>query len=487
MEDWTENNLKWFFNNIAPLSTAYDEPIFSFLAYCGTEGNQLVSARLLMSPLREVAEDQVVEVGNFLGFKGKVSSLGLDARRLIEALLQFRLPYIDRTILLDSPDNYSSGPSLYRVERGIHQRERNTLDFQLTSSGLCGNFRMSEDDLWRLRASDTPYFSIQDLLNEVSLGTGQGFEILALAPVAIANSSLIEGTQATVQINTASALDENEVHLGVIVHSGESLLERRHFQSSDMTWRVSEINPGIKVGEVKFEVPKASLIHCYANYGERCYNTYWVIDSSTTQNHLRAVLETFDPEFRKTRQLLDQGRGGSNSEGHENAVASLMWMLGFSPINCGKLNEAPDLIGISADGNVLVVECTLGDLKTKRGNKTQNLVDRAKSIREALSKANASFFNCIPVIVSSRSAEDIADDIAECERLGIIAFTRDDLDELLNLTHSRPNSSARFKELQKRIDDQKARLDAKKRKALEMEQSVEEMKRALSANRDEFL
>lgn len=479
LEDWTKKNLDWFFNNIDPISDGYNEPVFAFLAYCHGNEYKLIAARILLSPLQEVAEDKVLKAGNFIGYKGKISSLGVTTRQLIDTLLDLKLPLFGETLTLVPSANFN-GPAILQVARGIHDEQSNTLNFRLSGSGFCEGFQLSDEDLWHLRASDPPYFNLQDIMNELGLSTNYGFEILALAPIAIANSSYIDGTQATIQINAAKGLDESQIHLGIVIHGRETSLERKHIQHNEISWKSLEENPAIKVGEVKLDVPKASLLHCYANLGARCYNTYWVTDPTTTQNHLRAIVEIFDADFRKTRQLLNQGRGGSNSEGHENAVSTMMWMLGFSPLNTSKLVEAPDLVGVDADGNIIVVECTLGDLKTKQGNKMKNLLDRAKLVKEALEKANASFFKCIPVVVSSKSADDIKDDIAECEKQGIIVYTVDDLEELFNLTRSHPNSRRRFEELKSRIDGKKAHLDAERRNAEEMKRSMSEIKRALS-------
>ncbi len=398
---------------------------------------------------------------------------------LIEALLNHRLPAPGGTLTLTKSENYGA-PSINRVARSIQQEQSHTLNFQLTGSGFCQGHYPSEEDLWKLRASNPPFFNIQDLVNQLGLGASYGFEIIALAPIAIANSSRIDGTVATVEINAAVGLDETKVHLGVTIHEKAGLPSRTHFESSQITWKPHTLNPLIKVGEIKFEVPKASLLHCYANFADRCYNTYWVSDPTTTQNHLRAIVEIFDAEFRKTRQKLDQGRGGSDAEGHENAVATMMWMLGFAPLNTSKLVEAPDIVGVSADGNILVVECTLGDLKTKRGNKMQNLLDRVKTINEALERANASFYKCIPVVVSSKSKEDILDDIEICEKQGIAVITKDDLDDFLSTTRSHPNSVQRYQELRNRIDEKMQKHAAEKRKTAELEKNVSELKRALS-------
>jgi hypothetical protein len=479
MQDWNEQNLKWFFDNIEPIANAYDEPVFSFLVHRSSKGNQLVGARLLMSPIKEEIEDKILEVGDILGFHGTLSTFGIGTKELIEALRRYRLPFIDGTILLNRSDNNPNEPSFHKVDRGYSQPESNTLNFELSCTGFGGYFRFSEEELWQLRASNPPFFNVQELLTELVLGTGDGLEILALAPVAIGNSSLVGGESATVHIHAAEGLNTNNIHLGVIVHRTDGHLERKHFGVHDIKWKVSTVNPSLNVGEIQFDVPKASVLRCHANYNDRCYNTYWVHDPTTSQNYRRAVLEIFDKDLRKTHQQIDQGRGGSNSEGHENAVASIMWMLGFAPINCGKLVEAPDLIGVSAAGDILVVECTLGDMKAKRGNKIQNLLDRTKLVREALIKANSGFLQCIPVMFSSRNAEDIQDDLMECEKRGIVAFSNDDVDELFESTISGPNSNARVAKLKERLERQQARIQANDRTVDDLEKQVDNLKRSL--------
>lgn len=146
MEDWTKKNLDWFYKNIDPILAAYREPIFAFLAYCDGAQNKLIGARILLSPLEEVTEDKTLKVGNFIGFKGKISSIGVTVKELIEALLDHKVPLPAETLILSRNENYHS-PALHRVAKGIDQEQTNTLDFRLSGTGLCEGFHLSEEDL----------------------------------------------------------------------------------------------------------------------------------------------------------------------------------------------------------------------------------------------------------------------------------------------------------------------------------------------------
>ena len=171
-------------------------------------------------------------------------------------------------------------------------------------------------------------------------------------------------------------------------------------------------------------------------------------DPEAYQNPLRNILEMFDPNLELMQDRLtsiDKGQKRS----HESAVATLLWALGFAPIQFFR-SDAPDIIAVSYDGHIVVVECTLGDIKTKSGNKLQKLLDRTRDVRLALERSNAGFRICIPVLVTARKRSEIEDDVAECERRCVVVYTHEDIEPMLQQSLGLPASDVRFQELKQR-------------------------------------
>lgn len=147
----------------------------------------------------------------------------------------------------------------------------------------------------------------------------------------------------------------------------------------------------------------------------------------------------------------------------------------------GKLPYAPDIIAVSADGNLVVVERTTSHLQVKE-NKPQKLLDRTNDIRKALERSDAAHITCIPVMVTSKKRVEVEEDVLQCERKGIVVYTYEDIEHILDQTITLPQSDVRFGELKLRLDQAIERFRNAERKQDENARNIEEMKKSFDAN-----
>jgi hypothetical protein len=435
-----------FIASIEPFGSAYANPEFSFLVRHEEDGPKLVACQLTLQPLTIKQPDIEVEVGRFYGCRVSLKSLGLTPQSVIERLLEAKISSPSRSIAIARGDPHQ--PFLVTPyppdERFLNQKIS-----RLHGLNLGMKSRSDPNDDWVLRASATPYGNVVDL--KVSLGlsadSSNQFEVVAYPPILIDATSRISGETAKLGVRCIRTLSKDQVGLGYIVRDPAGNVTRGSISGRDLNWETSADSSEIMIGTGQLQVPKASVIQCLAVYGTECLHAYIVGDPDAHQNPLRNIVEIFDPRLETIQELLasnDKGRHLS----HEAAVAAVLWSLGFAPLHFDPLNtDAPDIIGVSHDGNLVIVECTLGDIKTKRSNKLQKLMDRTADVRSALDRSNASHRGCIPILITARKRTEIQGDIEECERRGVIVFTQEDIEPLLSQSLWLPASDVRFKEL----------------------------------------
>ncbi len=484
MDNHSKANLERFFGELKPVEQVYADPEFTYLVHNGPKGVALVSARLVLQPLSRDRPDRVIKAANFYGFSGRLKSLDLTPRLLVDMLLDGAVPAPDRTWIL-TPNEFAAGPHLYRHHNlGDDQAHTQQKLTELMGLDLSMHHYKSDDDEWDLRAAETPYSNMNDLMLELGLPVNSPHQLhmLAFPPLMVDNSSRVHGEIALLKLLRSKHLPVSKTSMGIVVSSSTAVTQRTRISGEKFTWMPFENAEDVLVGTVEIPVEKASIVHCLASYDRQCLHHYWVGDPDASQNARRTVYELFDPKFELATEMLRQSAKG-NTDAHEAAVAALLWVLGFAPLLPGRNSDAPDVIAVSQDGNFLVVECTLSDLQTKKQNKPQKLLDRTSDIRAALERSNVGNGYCIPVMVTSRKLEDIKADVEDCERRGIVVYTQDDIEPLVSRTISAPRAELLFAEVRQRLEDAIARVESEERQKREMARDVSEIKKSLKSFR----
>src|SRR5262249_27073320 len=114
-----------------------------------------------------------------------------------------------------------------------------------------------------------------------------------------------------------------------------------------------------------------------------------------------------------------------------------------------RTTDAADLIATTPSGHFGVIECTTGLLKAE--NKLAMLHQRAQAVRARLAASNSSFARVLPIIVTSRTVNEVTPDIEFAERLGILVMTRETLDQAIARTLTQPNPDQIYTEAEQAV------------------------------------
>ena len=179
----------------------------------------------------------------------------------------------------------------------------------------------------------------------------------------------------------------------------------------------------------------------------------WVFDPKTTQNPFRSVHHAFDPNLEVLQDLIKRAQNkGANARDLEIAVAWLLWMLGFSTTHIGgtpKTSEAPDLIASTPQGHFLVIECTTGILK--ENSKLPHVVERSEKVRQGLVASGNQHLKVLPVIVTTKTREEIRAEIDQAHQLGVLVATKESFAEVFNRTLLFPDPNRLYADLEQSL------------------------------------
>jgi hypothetical protein len=200
-----------------------------------------------------------------------------------------------------------------------------------------------------------------------------------------------------------------------------------------------------RYGSSEITVPPAAVLQCFVSYHGIAQHFAWVSDPTTTQNPKRAVYNKFDEKLEVLNDLLTKsGTRGNNARNLETGIAWLLWMLGFSVAHLGgtgRTQDAADLIATTPKGHFAVIECTTGVL---RMDKLSLLAGRAEQVKSGIVASNNQHLRVLPIIVTSKSRSEVAVEIEQAVRLGILALTGENLAGAIDRTLVLPNADKMY-------------------------------------------
>lgn len=288
---------------------------------------------------------------------------------------------------------------------------------------------------WSLRAGAEPY----DGINELSIDFGLGgilenaviFEAVAPSIVQLNLERKIVKNKAEIEIFSIRDLDRGKVSVGYRVFDKGVVVDRGSCTGISLTWELEEVRA---IGRATIKVPPAALIQCYACYDGTAYHSGWIADPTLVQNPRRSVYERFDPGLVKLRELLGAKEKRFSRE-FESAIAGLLWMLGFNTCNLGgqkSLQDGPDIIGTTPEGHVVVIECTIGGLKTD--SKMARLLQRTAAVRDQLAKSSHQHLRILPVMATALSKAEVQVELEEATANGVYVLTGEALADAIDRT-----------------------------------------------------
>ncbi len=275
---------------------------------------------------------------------------------------------------------------------------------------------------------------------------------VAKTVIEVLAKSDVADTVATVGLWMAKSLDRTKARIGYRVLSKGEVIVRAAGDGANLTWVVGDV---ADEGTTTVKVPKGSIIQCFASYEGHTHHVQWRADPNAFQNPRAAVLSLADPQnvFDGFLHPAPNARDRVATD-FEEAVAWLIWSLGFSTATFGanpKTKDAYDIVAVCPRGDFMVVECTVGLLKAE--SKLSKLVARASALRSSLDASNLRQFKVLPVIVSALTREQLQVDVAAADENKVLVVSREGLDELVTERYRFPNADGLFDRAWQSVQD----------------------------------
>ncbi len=425
-------NIDTFLNTISSWKEAYRAATLSFVALKHEGSLDLLHGHLILPngpasrPTLHFETDSIV-AGCF-----SLEPANIAVDQLVRDLASKRVqtPFGELGLRLETEEEISTYLQLWKS--GLSDGESRTMTLELSSSRQ--QLYLDESPLIaELRACSTPFSSMEELaivVNNVPLRRHTSLlEITAHNCVQIDFTSLVKGTVAYPAVIVSPSMDVSKVSLGLSIANKNGGAQRIQYTGTQLTWQNDEA--GFQRGSLMVEIPESSVIRCFASYDKIPQCMGWIGDPGSVPNLRYALHATFDPGLNVLRRYLwDEDHHQKFSRDFETGVAALLFMLGFSveALSGKPLENGPDLVASTPAGELILVECTVGQLN--KDGKLGKLADRAASVRQSLQVAGHNPVRVLPVIVSARPLAVLAD-TSLAHSLGIGVLTREDLQTAL--------------------------------------------------------
>lgn len=305
---------------------------------------------------------------------------------------------------------------------------------------------------WEVKAASPPYLSFQDLLLDYGVPVPQGFAIFEAfdsLPIVVDQRSRLHGHIASISLKVERGIKPNDVQLGVIAIKTGEAAHRQNILGSSLQWEDEE---QFSVGSVECEVPAGRTIQAIASLRGTAFHYWWIVDPLQIPNTRKAVYQVVDPDLAFLREFMVASGSKGSARDLESAVAWLLWMHGFSVAHLGtntRTQDAVDILATTPAGNFALVECTTGVISTDK--KVANLLSRKAVVLERLVRANQNQVHVLPVVVTSRGRDEVAQEIGPAQQRGVLVLTRDDLVDMLNRTDMLPDADQLYNEAERQL------------------------------------
>ena len=472
MNEHSEQQLNSYFEAISGWRVAYKMARLHILGVRTSDALELVSARIVLDVGGDTACKAPFRAGRMEAHQLTLNQEETDVQGVARAIASadgFQAGGIG-CIKLPSTEQvgiYVAPPTLLHPE-GLSAGNR--LAVLSIGGGHVADLLQQPESDWLLKAADAPYDTVQELAVDYGLGTLRSdralLEVVARTAIEVLADSAVAGTRASVGVWMASSLDRSKAKLGFrVVHRGQ-VVQRGAIRGTDLAWSDRDL---AVVGTGDIEVPAGSVVQCIASYAGEAHHVQWRADPATFLNPRAAILSLVDPSHSVMQAYLhpDVPPRGKAADDFEAAIAWLLWALGFSVASFGthpKTRETFDVIATTPRGEFLVVECTLGLLRSE--SKLSKLAARTVNVRDSLTASNMKHLRVLPVIVTAMTREQVDADAGPAADLGVLVVTREDLDEVQNELIRFPDANSLFERglraVQDRQSARKAASDADK-------------------------
>lgn len=448
-----QHKLDEFSSLYAACADAYKYPNFSFIAVDGPNGLELAQGHV-SHPIGDPSFPELnVRTSTICGCSVPLSKLGVDYAGLIAALQgngietpigwvrfgKYESTHNNFTVYLEKlPSNFYTPiihPLRMSISTGSHVFQNRMAEFQ-------GD----------LRSGIVPYDSVAELAGDLNLYPLRwdicSLEVTAEGIVAIdlSGRARIQNGVARLMIRLAKGTDRTQARLGYRVQAPDRrAIKRGAFDSSQLAW--SDDGDYVVVGSVDIDVPRGSIVQAFASYGGRWIHQGWITDPDNSTNVRRSMHEVFDQNLEGTKKsLFDVKSHKQDARILEAGVGNLLFMYGFAvnPLSSHFTTDAADLLAVSPNGNVAVIECTTGAINSN--GKLSKLLARSAALLEKLEQTGNPHLKVLPIVVTTMRREALTDEEIASGK-GICIATCEDLERLIGESLFPQNADQAFESL----------------------------------------
>lgn len=413
----------------------------------------LMHGRLFLTSVQRPAPLTHFRSANVMAGHFLLSDLGVGPEDVVESLVSKAELSTPAGVLRFPPSDPGQHSAYYTPFHSDGLKDGNRLDaLSLTGGYRLDTVRRPQLD-WELKAAETPFDSVDELLHEYQLGSLRGdfqsFDILAQHVAEVDFASPFARTKVRPGVILAAGLPTSAASLGYRVFVQGKVVGRATLHGDAMQW----VERGTaQHGSAEIEIPDGAVIHCTASYAGAAQHQGWLADPATLQNPQRAVFEAFDPGLSMLREFLDRsGTRGTNARDVETSIAWLLSMLGFRVTHLGGIEQTQDAVDIIATtprNSFVLVECTTGVLKS---DKVALLLSRAEVVRGRLLASGTHNAKVLPAMVTTRPRAEVTAGVEAAERAGVLVLCREQIDRALERTIVLPDADALFADAEQAI------------------------------------
>jgi hypothetical protein len=450
LDEYAQNNLKEFLRVIQPWAEAYKDATFGFVGIRNGEWIDILYGHLALPNSNIKISPRHIETNSIVGRLFRLEEINENYDSFLNKLCTGALntPYGNIRLTSNSNnDNASAHFSPYESGFESGQPRIN----KLLIRGNIGNSDLVNSATLELKSAAAPYDSLEELASELSIvNTERTYTIVEVTANNVAmidQARRIQGEEADIAILLSPYLDTAHCSLGYKIVQRGAVIERSRLSGSELFWEKRQDH---WIGSKKINTPPGAVLQCFASYKEHIQHHYWISDPDTFPNYFRVLHHGFDPDLEILKTyLFDENHHQRFSRDFEAGISNLLFMLGFSvnPLVGKPLEDNPDIIATTKNGNILVIECTTNQIN--KDGKLGKLVDRAEMVKAHLQKS-AFDPKVIPVIVTSKSRNAVVD-TELANKSGVIVLTKEDLETAVERTFVYQDPDKLFIELWRRM------------------------------------
>jgi hypothetical protein len=457
--DSNEKNRSDFVSLITPWADSYKCAVVSFFATKNKEEPCIIIGRIVLEPsITGLKNDSYAfESKSLVAKRGLITLDKQGLLSLISGAFEGVID-IDGIVKLAPGDsgNYSTYFSpFYYGSLSDGPRLPNFAIDGVSKYQAPANYYDSRPFDWELKGAETPFDNVEELLALYGLpgisqsGSSTRLEIIAKSPAVIDSRSVITNGRVEIKCVVSDSLDLEKIRVGYKIFQ-QDFVERLNVSGSDFKWKKQG---DVKVGSFKARVGKSSIVQAFLSYSDVFFHQWWISDPKKQLNPRHIIHQTFDEDMELLKKMILRP-DGDKSQNFENVISTLLYMLGFSVSNYGripKLQRGPDIIAISPSGNIGVIECTVGLLN--ENSKLDKLVQRTNLIKEKLKASRYGSLQILPVIVTPLPRAEVSANLEAAGKYGIAVVCKEDLEQMLDQVGFPPNGDSSFEEAKRLIPE----------------------------------